>query len=183
MVQRIERDQSRFREIVRGRIRQNLRKYVTHGEMIGRKGRELVSIPIPQLDLPHFRFGKNGSGGVGQGDGEEGDQVMPGDADGQGKGHAGNQPGQHLVEVEVSLEELGGRIGIAADRAEGAGEHQRAEVEVHGHSASGAGVATALQTHIQRGAAAADLVEFLRSRTTAGGADQRRQALPRVEDD
>ena len=69
---RIEHDQSRFKQIVRGKIRQNLRKYVTHGEMIGRKGRDLVSIPIPQLDVPHFRYGKNGSGGVGQGDGEDG---------------------------------------------------------------------------------------------------------------
>ncbi len=40
---RIEHDLSRFKQIVRGKIRQNLRKYVTHGEMIGRKGRDLVS--------------------------------------------------------------------------------------------------------------------------------------------
>ena len=71
MIMKIERDQRRFKQIVRGRIRQNLRKYVTHGEMIGRKGRDLVSIPVPSLDVPHFRFGDNGAGGVGQGDGEE----------------------------------------------------------------------------------------------------------------
>jgi len=47
MIMKIERDQRRFRQIVRGRIRKNLRKYVTHGEMIGRKGRDLVSIPVP----------------------------------------------------------------------------------------------------------------------------------------
>ncbi len=75
MSMRIEHDQSRFKQIVRGKIRQNLRKYVTHGEMIGRKGRDLVSIPVPQLDVPHFRYGKNGSGGVGQGDGEEGTPI------------------------------------------------------------------------------------------------------------
>ncbi|HHK42198.1 MAG TPA: stress response protein, partial [Planctomycetaceae bacterium] len=50
MTLRIERDVRRFREIVRGRIRENLRKYVTHGELIGRKGKDLVSIPVPQLD-------------------------------------------------------------------------------------------------------------------------------------
>ena len=44
---RIEHDLSRFKQIVRGKIRQNFRKYVTHGEMIGRKGRDLVSIPLP----------------------------------------------------------------------------------------------------------------------------------------
>ena len=68
MVMKIERDQRRFRQIVRGRIRKHLRKYVTHGEMIGRKGNDLVSIPLPKLDVPRFRFGDNGAGGVGQGD-------------------------------------------------------------------------------------------------------------------
>ncbi len=109
MVMRIDNDRSRFKEIVRGRIRQNLRKYVTHGEMIGRKGRDLVSIPIPQLDVPHFRFGKNGSGGVGQGDGEEGDQ-LGGQGQG-GSGAAGSEPGGHILEVEVSLEELAAILG------------------------------------------------------------------------
>ena len=106
---KIERDQSRFKQIVRGKIRENLRKYVTHGEMIGRKGRDLVSIPLPQLDVPHFRYGKNGSGGVAQGDGEEGDQVAQGEGD--GKGPAGSDPGAHVLEVEVTLEELAAILG------------------------------------------------------------------------
>jgi hypothetical protein len=37
MIMKIERDQRRFRQIVRGRIRQIIWKYITHGEMIGRK--------------------------------------------------------------------------------------------------------------------------------------------------
>ena len=108
----IERDQRRFKQIVRGRIRENLRKYITHGEMIGRKGKEAVSIPVPKLDVPRFRFGKNGSGGVGQGDGEEGDAVgKPGDGP-AGSGGAGSEPGSgHLMEVEVSLEELAAMLG------------------------------------------------------------------------
>lgn len=111
MVLKIDRDQSRFRQIVRGKIRENLRKYVTHGEMIGRKGRDLVSIPVPSLDVPNFRYGKNGGGGVGQGDGEEGDQIgRPGDQDG-GSGQAGSDPGAHILEVEVSLEELAQILG------------------------------------------------------------------------
>jgi sporulation protein YhbH len=107
---KIERDQNRFRQIVRGKIRQNLRKYVSHGEMIGRKGRDLVSIPIPQLDVPDFRYGHNGSGGVGQGDGEEGDPISPGKP-GHGHGEAGSEPGAHIMEVEVSLEELAEILG------------------------------------------------------------------------
>jgi uncharacterized sporulation protein YeaH/YhbH (DUF444 family) len=78
--------------------------------MIGRKGRDLVSIPLPQLDVPHFRYGKNGSGGVGQGDGEEGTPVAPGEGE-PGTGKAGSDPGAHILEVEVSLEELAAILG------------------------------------------------------------------------
>jgi sporulation protein YhbH len=109
MVMKIDSDRTRFKAIVRGKIRQNLRKYVTHGEMIGRKGHDLVSIPIPQLDIPHFRYGKNGSGGVGQGDGEVGTPIG-GDGP-QGSGAAGSEPGAHILEVEVSLEELAQILG------------------------------------------------------------------------
>jgi len=109
---KIERDQSRFKQIVRGKIRQNLRKYVSQGEMIGRKGRDLVSIPVPQLDVPHFKFGKNGSGGAGQGEGEVGQPLgRPGDDGEGGQGQAGSDPGAHILEVEVSLEELAAILG------------------------------------------------------------------------
>ncbi len=110
MVQKIERDRKRFKEIVRGKIRQNLRKYISHGEMFGRKGRDLVSIPVPQLDVPHFRYGQNGSGGVGQGDGEEGTPVGRGDSEG-GAGEAGSDPGAHILEVDLTLEELAQILG------------------------------------------------------------------------
>ena len=110
MVMKIERDATRFRHIVRGKIRSNLRKYVTHGEMIGRKGRDLVSIPVPTLDVPHFRFGQNGNGGVGQGDGEEGQPIGRGKPE-EGPGQAGNEPGGHVLEVEVSLAELAELLG------------------------------------------------------------------------
>lgn len=112
MALKIDQDQRRFKQIVRGKIRENLRKYITHGELIGRQGRELVSIPIPQLDVPHFRYGKNGSGGVGQGDGEEGQVIAGGQPQpGQGPGQAGSDPGEHILEVEVSLEELAAILG------------------------------------------------------------------------
>ena len=111
MTMKIEHDLQRFRQIVKGKIRENLKKYVTHGEMIGRKGRDLVSIPVPQLDVPHFRYGKNGSGGVGQGEGEAGTPVGKGDDEQEGSGQAGGDPGGHVVEVEVSLEELAAILG------------------------------------------------------------------------
>ena len=115
MAMKIERDERRFRQIVRGKIRENLRKYVTHDEMIGRRGRDLVSIPVPHLDVPRFKFGKNGSGGVGQGEGEEGTPVARGDDDGDGQGQAGSDPGQHILEVDITLDEL---AQIMADELE-----------------------------------------------------------------
>ena len=111
MVMKIDRDSSRFKQIVRGKIRDNLRKYITHGEMIGRKGNDLVSIPLPQLDVPHFRYGQNDRGGVGQGEGEAGQPIASGDPDGDGQGQAGSDAGQHVLEVDVSLEELAAILG------------------------------------------------------------------------
>ena len=70
MGQKIERDHQRFRKLVRGKVKSNLSKYISRGEMIGKKGKDLVSIPLPQIDIPQFRYGQKGSGGVGQGDGQ-----------------------------------------------------------------------------------------------------------------
>jgi len=109
MVLRIDRDHNRFKDIVKGRIKQDFRKYLTREELIGRQGEHLISIPIPQIDIPHFRHGLNQGGGVGQGSGNEGD---PADGDqGQGAGNAGDQPGEHLLEVEITLEELAEILG------------------------------------------------------------------------
>ncbi len=109
---KIDQDQRRFKQIVRGKVRENLKKYITHGEMIGRKGRNLISVPLPQLDVPHFRYGQNGSGGVGQGDGEEGTPIATGDGkDGQSTGQAGSDAGAHILEVDVTLEELAAILG------------------------------------------------------------------------
>ena len=106
----IERDQRRFRQIIKGKVRENLKRYVSHGEMLGRRGRDVVSIPLPSLGVPRFRFGDNGNGGVGQGDGEDGEAV--GKGKGQGQAGAGGEAGaEHYTEVEVTLEELAQLLG------------------------------------------------------------------------
>lgn len=109
-MQRIDRDLSRFRHIVRGRIKKDLRKYMSHGEMIGRQGKRYVSIPMPQIDIPQFRYGAKQSGGVGQGDGNEGDPIARGDGQ-EGTGEAGSEPGSHVLEVDVTLDELAQILG------------------------------------------------------------------------
>src|SRR5204862_6406707 len=103
MVLKIEKDHQRFRQIVKGRIREDLRKFLTKGELIGKEGKHLISIPVRGIELPHFRYGDN-SGGVGAGDGKEGDIVGKGQP-GQGR-QGGTEQGHHLMEVDLSLDEL-----------------------------------------------------------------------------
>ncbi|MBC7690929.1 MAG: DUF444 family protein [Methylotenera sp.] len=112
MSNNIKRDHARFRQIVKGKIKQDLKKYVTHGEMIGRKGKDRVTIPLPQIDIPHFRFGEKEQGGVGQGEGKPGDAVGQGQGEEQpGEGQAGNQGGEHTIEVDLTLQELAEILG------------------------------------------------------------------------
>ncbi len=122
----IDQDHGRFRDIVRGKIRENLKKYISHGDLIARQGKDTVSIPVPQIDIPQFRFGEKNAGGVGQGDGEPGDPVggQPGDGDGQGK--AGKDAGEHALEVDVTLDELAAILGeeLQLPRIENRGKRQ-----------------------------------------------------------
>ncbi|MBI4570127.1 MAG: DUF444 family protein [Planctomycetes bacterium] len=111
MVRKIDKDHARFRRIVHGAIRQNLKKYVSKGEMIGRKGKNSVSIPLPQIDIPRFRFGARERGGVGQGEGENGTPISGPQHPGTGPGEAGEMPGEHDLEVEVTLKELAEILG------------------------------------------------------------------------
>ena len=46
MILNIEGDLDRFKHIVKGRVRRDLRKYMQSGELLGRKGKETVSIPL-----------------------------------------------------------------------------------------------------------------------------------------
>jgi len=122
MVSKIEQDHQRFRQIVRGKIRKDLRKFLSRGELLGREGKKTVSIPVHDIDIPTFRFGDN-SGGVGMGEGEEGQSVgQPG----AGKGQGGEQDGHHILEVDVPLEELADILAeeLSLPRIQPRGEHR-----------------------------------------------------------
>ncbi len=109
---RIDQDHARFRAIVRGKIRENLRRYISQGELLGRKGKDVVSIPIPQIDIPRFRYGDKQTGGAGQGEGEPGDSLGgDGDQKGDGGKKAGKDAGEHVLEVDVALDELAQILG------------------------------------------------------------------------
>lgn len=108
---RITEDYGRFREIIRGKIRKSLGRYMAFPDKIVRKGKdgEIVSIPFPKIDTPRFKFTEKQQGGIGQGDGEEGDPLSRPEKDDDGK--AGDKEGKHLIE-EFSIEEF---IDIVAE--------------------------------------------------------------------
>lgn len=108
----IKRDHARFRRIVKGRVRDNLKKYVSEGEQIIPKGNGKFKIPMPSIDIPRFKFGGQSQGGTGQGDGQQGDPVDGQPGDGQpGQGEAGEGEGQKELEVEMDVDELAKILG------------------------------------------------------------------------
>jgi len=107
VIRRIRQDHNRFQEIIKGRIKKNLRKYITKGQLVGGQGKNLISIPLPRIDIPKFCYGQEQMGGVGQGDGDVGTVIGKAKQEGnEGSAKAGNVPGEHLLEVEVSIEDL-----------------------------------------------------------------------------
>ena len=120
---RIHQDHQRFRQIVKGKIRDDLRRFLTRGELIGKEGKHLISIPIRGIDIPNFRYGENNDGGVGQGQARPGDPV---DTDGEGIGPGGNEPGHHLLEVDITLDELADILGeeLRLPRIQPKGKHR-----------------------------------------------------------
>src|ERR1700710_1355352 len=80
--------------------------------MLGKKGKDSISIPVPFIDIPHFKYGHKEQGGVGQGEGEVGQQLAPGAVQpGDGSGKARQGEGEDALEVDVSLDELAQILG------------------------------------------------------------------------
>ena len=108
----IKRDHARFRKIVKGKIRENLRKYISQGQQIIPKGNDQFKVPMPSIDIPRFKFGDKSEGGAGQGDGESGDPVEGQTGEGEpGQGEAGEGEGNKELEVEMGVDELAKILG------------------------------------------------------------------------
>jgi len=107
----IKRDHSRFRKIVKGKIRDSLKKYVSNGEMPIQKGSGTYKVPMPRIETPRFKFGSKQQGGMGQGDGEKGDPVEQEGEPQEGNEEAGNGEGSKELDVELSLDELASILG------------------------------------------------------------------------
>jgi sporulation protein YhbH len=102
-------DQARHQQKVRDAIKQNLPDLISEENIVMSDGRQIIKIPIRSLDEYHFVFNTNKKKHVGQGDGDSqvGDVigVDPTPAGGKGDG-AGTEPGDDVVEAEISIAEL-----------------------------------------------------------------------------
>jgi uncharacterized protein len=110
MSYKIDSDLNRFKSIVKGKVKSDLKKFVSSQDLLGQQGNKQVRIPINNIDLPRFTYRSgDGSGGPGMGDGDIGDPM--GGQPGPGKGQAGNEKGEHAFGVDFTPEELAQMLG------------------------------------------------------------------------
>lgn len=101
-------DEEEYLAIIRGKIREDLRRYLGSGNVvIDTKGSGLISITVDEIELPSWRFGYPSDSGVGQGDGEIGDDLGPVECDeSDEKGEGGLGHGQRKVVIDLTPEDF-----------------------------------------------------------------------------
>jgi len=101
-------DQARHRQKVRDAIKMNLPDLLSEENIILSDGQQIIKIPIRSLDEYRFVYNHRKKKHVGQGDGDSqvGDVLGTEPAPRGGKGGAGDQPGDDVVEAEISIAEL-----------------------------------------------------------------------------
>lgn len=106
MPRKIEEDHKDFRDVVSGKIRKALRKFVKSGSIFKNRGKNgKVSISIPRIDIPHIIYGENNSG-VGRGNAKPGDVIGKDDPKGKGKGNGAGQEETEGIMINLDMEEV-----------------------------------------------------------------------------
>lgn len=104
MPRRIEEDHKDFRDVVSGRIRRALKKFIKSGQIVRNRGKNgKIAITIPKIDIPHIVYG-NSDEGVGRGPGKEGDVIGKDPKPGQGQG--AGQGETEGITINLDLEEV-----------------------------------------------------------------------------
>ncbi len=105
MPHRINEDHKKFRDVISGNSRQELKRLIKSGAIIRRRPKGgKMSISIPQIDIPHFVFGDTGEG-VGKGPGKEGDIIGRDPQPGNGQSGAGDSPGEGIT-ITVDMDSV-----------------------------------------------------------------------------
>ena len=103
---RVNEDHKEFRDVVSGKIRKELKKFIKSGNIFKNRGKNgKISISIPKIDIPHIVFGSNGTG-VGRGDGKPGDVIGRDDPKGKGKGNKAGSEEAEGITITLDLEEI-----------------------------------------------------------------------------
>ena len=102
-------DVQRFKRIIKGKIKEELKKFISSGDLITRQGKKTIKIPLPRVNIPKFQLGSDEQKGLGQGEGAEGENV-PSQAE-EGKQKAGQAPGERELETDLSFDQLAELLG------------------------------------------------------------------------
>jgi uncharacterized sporulation protein YeaH/YhbH (DUF444 family) len=104
MPKRIQEDHKKFRDVISGRSRKELKKLIKSGSIVRQRPKGgKVTISIPQIDIPHFVHGDTGDG-VGRGPGKDGDVIGRDPKPGEGGG-AGSDPGEG-IKISIDLDDV-----------------------------------------------------------------------------
>src|SRR5690606_1202847 len=96
---------------VREAIKQNLPDLISEESIVMSDGKQIIKVPNRSLDEFRFVYNHNKNKHVGQGDGDSqvgdvlGVDLQSAKKGGKGEG-AGDQPGEDIVEAEITLAEL-----------------------------------------------------------------------------
>lgn len=105
MPRRIKEDHKDFHDVYSGRKRKELKKYIKNGSIFRSRGKDgKIVITIPRIDIPHIVYGDNGTGGIGRGEGKEGESI--GKDDQQGKGNKAGQESVEGIDISIDIEEV-----------------------------------------------------------------------------
>lgn len=105
MTKRIGEDWKRFRDVVSGRTRRQLKRLIKQGSIVRRRAKGgKFTISIPRIDIPHFVHGNTGEG-LGRGPGKEGD-VIGKDPDGEGQGNKAGEEHADGILISIDMEDV-----------------------------------------------------------------------------
>jgi uncharacterized sporulation protein YeaH/YhbH (DUF444 family) len=104
MPNRIQEDHKKFRDVISGRTRKELKRLIKSGAIIRQRPKGgKMTVSIPQIDIPHFLFGDTGKG-VGRGPGKDGEVIGKDPQPGKGS-KPGDQPGEG-INISVDMEDV-----------------------------------------------------------------------------
>ncbi len=104
MPRRIEEDHKDFRDVVSGRIRKELKKFIKTGQIFRQRAKNgKFALTIPRIDIPHIVFGNTGEG-IGRGKGKKGQIIKKGNKKGDGP-EAGRGSADGII-INIDMETI-----------------------------------------------------------------------------